>query len=102
MFFVGATNSHAPARTNAIRSGSIGELHLFQERLPARVAVQVLQQRVELYVGNARIALHVCALEPVECDVRRAKKRKPLRDLISGTSGVLVAELSKGRLRLGR
>ena len=61
-----------------------------------------MQQRVELHDAQARIALHVGALQPVECKVRRAAIRVSLRNLLGGPFRVLLAEFPQCRIRLGR
>src|SRR5438132_12519039 len=49
---------------------SAGEPHLLEERLPARIGVEVLQQRRDLGQIDPGVALRIGVLLPFECGVR--------------------------------
>src|SRR5207253_8630324 len=78
---VGARSETAAVGSmEVVQKGSGREPHLLEERLPARVAVQLVQQWVVFHDAETRIAFNIRALQPIECQLNRAAIRISDRD----------------------
>src|SRR6266404_8183282 len=78
-----------------IRSGSIGELHLLQKRLPARIAAETSQQSVRVDRAQARVMLRIGALKPLEGGIYLSAVSIDLRHLIGALLRVFVDQLAQ-------
>ena len=88
----------------AVRSTSVAspyrQVHLLEERLPARVVVKLAKERVVLEPGKTRVALHVRALQPFKGRVAIPAPSVDLGELVGRVSCALCDQHLECRFRL--
>src|SRR6266550_3651078 len=68
----------------------VSQSHLVQECIPTRVRVKILEERIGLEAGQARVALPMRPLQPLKCPVLLSSIGIDFCDLIGCPVGIVV------------